>query len=60
MDRDRVDRTMAAMSTDEAPEVPPALNLFTRCGIMALEEANAWRIAVRARVAELSEPDALA
>jgi hypothetical protein len=56
MDASRMAATLAHLTRDEVPEFLRAVALFERCDILAPAEAEAWRIAVRARAAELSEP----
>jgi hypothetical protein len=59
MDPDRTARTAARLPRREVREFLRAVDLFEQCGIMPPDEAHAWREAIRARVAELSEPDAM-
>jgi hypothetical protein len=56
MDPDRIARTVARLPRHEVREFLRAVDLFERCGSMPPDEASAWREAVRARAAELSEP----
>jgi hypothetical protein len=49
--------TFAHLTRDEIPEMLRALAVFERCGIMSPAEADAWRVAVRARAAELAGPE---
>lgn len=47
---------LARIDAREVRELLRALDLLERAGIMEPERASAWRDAVRARAAELSEP----
>ena len=55
MDPDRIAR-MARLPREQIRETLRAVDLFERAGIWTPDEAAAWREAVRARAAELSEP----
>jgi hypothetical protein len=50
--------TLAHLTRDEVPEFLRAVAMFERCGVLTPEDASAWREAVHARAAELSEPRA--
>lgn len=52
---DRVARTVARLHRHEVREFLRAVALFERVGILTPTTADAWREAVRARAAELSE-----
>jgi hypothetical protein len=56
MDPDRFSRVLDLLRPDEVAEVYRAVALFERVGIWTAEEAAAWREAIRAKAAELSEP----
>ena len=56
MDPDRIALTAAQLPRHEVREFLRAVDLFERSGTMQPDEARAWRDAVRARAAELSEP----
>jgi hypothetical protein len=56
MDTDRIARTVADPPRHEIRECLRAVDLFELCGLWTPDEAAAWREAVRARAAELSEP----
>ena len=60
MDPDRIARAVALPRADEALEVLGVVDLFARAGTRTPDEADVWRVAVRARVAKLSEPVASA
>jgi hypothetical protein len=56
MDADRFSRVLDLLRPDEVADVLRTVVLFERCGIWTAEEAVAWREAIGARAAELSEP----
>ena len=56
MDPDRIARSVDRVPREEIRECLQACDLFERAGIWTPEEAHAWREAVRARTAELTEP----
>jgi hypothetical protein len=56
VDPDRIARTVSRLPREEVREFLRACDLFERAGIWTPEAAHAWREAVRARAAELSEP----
>lgn len=57
MDRDRVARALALMRRDQAPEFLRAIDAFVRAAMMKPAEVHAWRLAVRAKFAELLPPE---
>ncbi len=56
MDLDRIAVVVARMDSDEIPEVMRAVDLFERIGAYDRQTAETWRIAIRARAAELKGP----
>jgi hypothetical protein len=56
MDPDRFSRVLDLLRPDEVGELLRTIAIFERAGVWTAEEAAAWREAVRARAAELSEP----
>jgi hypothetical protein len=54
---DDIPRAWAAiLELEELSGVVRAVGIFEKAGVLPPEEAAAWREAVRARLAELSEP----
>ena len=53
-----VARIVASLRRDDIPEFLRAIDVFERCGVWSPDEAGTLRIAVRAMLAELSEPEA--
>ena len=52
--------TLSLLRRAEVSDVLRAIALFERCRMFSKDEAEAWRLAVRAKAAELADPVARA